>query len=330
MNTLIIGGTQFIGRRIVALLVEAGHNVAVVHRGATHDLGPAVRNLRADRADLPRLTEILHRENPDAVFDLAYDWAAGTPASHVVAAAEACGDRLQRYLFMSSIAAYPAGLDHREEDELAPDDFPFPYVQHKASAERALFRMHRQTGFPVVTFRPPFVHGPGEPFYREQFFWDRLRDGRPIILPDEGRTPMQWVFVHDLALASVRAMELPAAVGQAFNLAHLEPLTQRSFVEALAQSAGAVPRFVPVPRALITAAGAQLPGDSLYFGEYLDLPPMTSVVGKALRLLDISPTPLEAALRQGYAWYQSQPRRPASYDFEDRLIAQATGAPGGR
>jgi nucleoside-diphosphate-sugar epimerase len=329
MDTLIIGGTQFIGRRIVELLVERGDQVAVIHRGATHDLGPAVRNLQADRADLPRLTQILRRENPDAVFDLAYDWGAGTPASHVVAAAEACGDRLQRYVFMSSIAAYPPGLDHPEDDELAPDDAPFPYVQHKASAERALFRIHRQTGFPVVTFRPPFVHGPGEPFYREQFFWDRLLVGRPIILPDGGHTPMQWVFVNDLALACVRAMDVPDAAGQAFNLAHLEPLTQRSFVEALARTAGVVPRFVEVPRPLITAAGGQLLGNSLYFGEYLDLTPMTSAIGKALLLLGIGPTPLDVALRQGYDWYRSQPRRPVDYDFEDRLIAQASDTSAG-
>lgn len=57
---------------------------------------------------------------------------------------------------------------------------------------------------------------------------------------------------------------------------------------------------------------------------------MTSVIGKALSLLGTSPTPLEAALREAHAWYQSQPRRPANYDFEDRLIAQASGGPVGR
>ena len=61
---------------------------------------------------------------------------------------------------MSSIAAYGPGLDHRESDPAAPDDAPVPYVQHKAAAERLLFRMHAESGFPVSTFRPPFVHGP--------------------------------------------------------------------------------------------------------------------------------------------------------------------------
>ena len=77
---------------------------------------------------------------------------------------------------MSSIAAYGPGLDHVESELLAPDDAADPYTLHKASTERMLFRLHAETGLPVTTFRPPLVHGPRQPFYREQFFWDRLRD----------------------------------------------------------------------------------------------------------------------------------------------------------
>jgi len=69
-----------------------------------------------------------------------------------------------------------------------------------------LFRMRRQTGLPLVTFRPPFVYGPGNPFYREQFFWDRLRAGRPLIIPGDGYRLMQFVYVNDLVDALIRAM----------------------------------------------------------------------------------------------------------------------------
>ena len=117
--------------------------------------------------------------------------------------------------------------------------------------------------------------------------------------------------------------DLLRQAGQAGHLAHVEPLTQRSFVEALARTAGVVPRFVPVPRAVIAAAGGQLLGDSLYVVDYLDLPPFTSVVEKAPRVLGIWPVSLEEALRQSFALYEAQPRRPAAYEFEDRLIAQA-------
>lgn len=323
MRILVIGGVAFMGRRIVELLLARGHDLTVLHRRATHDLGPEVRNVQADRADLPAVTRTLEDGRFDAVFDLAYDWRTGTPPAQVEAAARSCGRQLQRYVFMSSIAAYPPGVDRRESDPLAPDDIPLPYARNKAGAERALFRLHDESGFPVVTVRPPFVHGPRQPFYREQYFWDRLLDRRPIVLPDGGDRPMPWVFVDDVAESCVRALEVPEAVGEAFNVGHVEPTTQRTFVEALARVAGVEPTFVPVSRTAIAAAGGQLAGERLYFGEMLDLPPLRSVIEKAPRMLGVSPLPLEEALRKTFAWYQAQPRRPREYAFEDALIGQA-------
>jgi nucleoside-diphosphate-sugar epimerase len=321
VRVLVIGGTTFIGREIVSRLLTRGHDVAVLHRRADHDLDPGVRNVQVDRGDLPMLAAALKREGPEAVFDIAYDWEKGTTASQVEAAARSCGDRLERYVFMSSIAAYGSGLDRREDDPLVSADHLRAYATNKASSERALFRMHEETGFPAVTFRPPYVHGPFQPFYREQFFWDRLRDGRPIILPDGGDTPMQWVYVADLAEACVRAIDAPGVSGQAFNLAH-EATTQRGFVELLARVAATRPTFVTVPRKQIQAMGGQLSGERMYFGEALDQPPITEHVEKAPRLLGMEPTPFENALRETFAWYRKQRRRPIDYGFEDRLLAQ--------
>jgi nucleoside-diphosphate-sugar epimerase len=224
---------------------------------------------------------------------------------------------------MSSIAAYGPGVDHREDEPLVADDYPSPYAGHKASSERALFRMHEESRFPVTTFRPPFVHGPRQPFYREQFFWDRLLDGRPIILPDGGHSPMQWVYVEDLAEACARAIEVPEAAGEAFNIAHTEKTSQRTFIEALGRTVGVEPRFVDVPREKIHDAGGDIFKGNLYFGEYLDLPPHTTIVEKAPRILGVTPTPLERALASGFAWHRTQPRRPVDYAFEDRLLAMA-------
>ena len=76
MRALVIGGTQFMGRGIVERLLERGHEVAILHRGDRHDLGPAVRNLQADRNDRAAIATRLRQERFDVIFDLAYDWAS--------------------------------------------------------------------------------------------------------------------------------------------------------------------------------------------------------------------------------------------------------------
>jgi nucleoside-diphosphate-sugar epimerase len=325
MRVLVIGGTQFMGREAVRRLVARGHDVVILHRREHHDLGPAVGNLQADRADLGAVGRVLRDGAFDAVLDTAYDWQKGTPAEQVDATAGACPPGLQRYVFMSSIAAYGHGLDHVEDDPLAPPEIPVAYVQHKAQAERALFKRHAEHGFPVTTIRPPFVYGPRQPFYREQFFWNRLRDGRPILLPDGGDRPMQWAFVEDVAEVCVRALEAPDAAGEAFNIGHA-PTTQRAFVETLARVAGVEPTLVSVPRDQILAEGGHLFMGNLYFGEYLDLPPITEVVGKVTRLLGFAPAAFEDGLRHGYEWYLAQPRRPVEYAFEDRVLRASDGS----
>jgi 2'-hydroxyisoflavone reductase len=326
VRILVIGGIQFMGRGVVERLKGKGHQVTVLHRRPSHDLGPEVGNVQADRNDVAAVDRVLRGGEFEVVYDIAYDWERGTTAEHVAAAARSAGPDLHRYVFMSSVAAYGPGTDRRESDPLAADDFPAPYIQHKASSERALFHLYAETGLPVSTFRPPYVHGPRQPFYREQYFWDRLLDGRPIILPDDGESLMQWAFVDDVAEGLVRAIEVPDAAGEAFNIGH-PPISQRDFVALLARVAGVEPRFAPIPRERIEVAGGSLFGGNLYFGEALDMPETTSVVEKAPRVLDMEVTDFVTALGAGFEWYRSQPRRSIDFGFEDRLLA---GAPAGK
>lgn len=323
MKILVIGGTSFIGRLLVQELVKAGHAVTILHRHPGHDLGRKVGELIADRNDADALADVLTGHRFDAVFDNAYDWERGTTATQVEATVRAVGDRIQRYVFMSSVAAYGDGLNHQEGDPLAPDTDPNPYVRHKAMSERMLLRLHQRTGFPVVTLRPPFVFGPGNPFYREAFFWDRLREGRPIVLPGDGRRLMQFVFVKDLVWAMLRVVEEPGVNGHSFNIANAKPLSQLEVVQALADAAGKKPNIVRVPRERIVAAGGSAMGPQhLYFGVYYDLPPVTMFINKAQRVLGFQPTPFAAALKESYRWYQKHHKRePIDTAFEDFLMA---------
>src|SRR5258708_18671973 len=85
MNCLVIGGTRFIGRLLVAELLKDGHAVTVLHRRPKHDLGRRVKNLTADRNDGQAVKAALAGKNFEVVFDNVYDWERGTTAGHIEA-----------------------------------------------------------------------------------------------------------------------------------------------------------------------------------------------------------------------------------------------------
>ena len=324
MKVLVIGGTQFIGPLLVDELVKGGHDVAVLHRKPKHDLGRRVENIMADRNDADSLREALSGRRFEVVFDNAYDWQRGTTAAQVEATVRAAGNRINRYVFMSSVAAYGDGLNHKESDPLAPDYHAEPYVRHKATTERLLFRMRARSGFPVVTVRPPFLYGANNPYYREQFFWDRLRAGRPIIIPGDGYRLMQFAYVNDLVQAMVRAMVEPKAVGEAFNIGDPKPVTQAELVERLARVANVEPTLVRVPRDIIAQSGGNAMEEPYYFGEYFDMPPITENMGKVTRVLKMKLTPFEIALKDTYRWYtRNHKPRTAGFEFDDKVLAMA-------
>jgi nucleoside-diphosphate-sugar epimerase len=322
MKVLVIGGTLFIGRRLVEDLVKAGHEVTVLHRKPKHEFGRKVENLLADRNDGAAVKDALAGRRFEAVYDNVYDWERGTTAQQVEATIRAVGDRVSRYIFMSSVAAYGDGLNHKESDPLAPDYHSDPYVRHKATTERLLFRLHQRDGFPVVTFRPPFVYGPGNPFYREQFFWDRLRAGRPVIIPGDGHRLMQFCYVNDLVAALVAALEEPRAVGEAFNIGDSKPLTQVEVVERFAKIAGVEPVLARVPRDVIASSGGSVYEPPFYFGQYFDLAPITENMGKTARVLKVKATPFDTGLKEAYKWYtRNYKSPPQDFAFEDKLLA---------
>jgi 2'-hydroxyisoflavone reductase len=324
MRVLVIGGTLFIGKLLVKRLIAAGHEVTILHRKAEHPFGRRVRNAVADRNDAASIRGALASLRFDAVYDIAYDPERGTTAAQVEATAKSIPGDLSRYIFMSSVAAYGDGLNHSEDDPLASDIHPDPYVRNKAGSERALFRMYHESRFPVVTIRPPFVYGPDNPYYREAFFWDRMRIDRPVIIPGDGNRLMQFVYVNDLVEACFNALEKHTAPGRAFNVADEKPLTQVETVTEFAKAVGKSPSIVRVPRDLIARNGGNAYGEPMYFGQYYDVAPITEAVGRVKRVLNVALTPFAVGLKETLRWYlkHAEERKP-DFSFEDKLMRLA-------
>ena len=319
-RALVIGGTLFIGRALVEQLLDRGDEVVIMHRGRGTPWGERVEEIRCDRNDMRAVRKALNDQPFDVVYDNVYDWQHGTSAEQVVAAATAEMPGLRRYVFTSSVAVYPLGGEFDENAELIASDNPNVYGAQKADSERALFALHRERGLPVTTLRPAFIYGPNNPFNRERFFWDRLRDNRPIIVPDDGMRTMQFVHVGDVARAAVLAATNDAAVGNAYNLANYPPVTQVEFVELLARIVGTTARMVFIPREELEEAGGHFMRPPLYFGEYLDIPPITARPHRVGRDLGVELLSLEDGMRDAYQWYQEQPAGTPDYSWEDKAL----------
>jgi nucleoside-diphosphate-sugar epimerase len=325
---LVIGGTQYIGRLLVEKLAATGHDVYVLHRKNRHSFSKRVHNLVADRNDAASVRQAVASNRFDTVYDFAYDWERGTTGAQVDATAHIFDGKVGRYVFMSSVSAYGDGLNHHEGDALAPDDHPNAYCRNKAMSERSLFRLHQKTGFPVITLRPPFVYGPGNPFYREAFFWDRFRLNRPVILPSEGHRLMQFIYVHDLVELATRVTENRNMVGHAFNASNARAVTQHELLMDLSRVAGnREPVLVPIPREAIYRAGGKVMGhENLYFGEYFDVPAITQIITKAQRMLSFKPIDFEEGLRITYRSYLAKRAFPKpDFRFENELLDRYPG-----
>src|SRR4051794_37891923 len=71
MSVLVLGGTRFIGPRVVERLVASGHEVAVFHRGQTAAPLPAgVRHVRGGRKRLTDHAAEFRPLAPDMVLDM--------------------------------------------------------------------------------------------------------------------------------------------------------------------------------------------------------------------------------------------------------------------
>ncbi|MDE0108337.1 MAG: NAD-dependent epimerase/dehydratase family protein [Bryobacterales bacterium] len=322
-RVLVIGGTLFIGKALVARLLERGDDVTILHRGQHNPFAGHAREIHCDRNDKVAVAKAV-RGSYDLVFDNVYDWQRGTTGDQVLAAAAACGDNLRRYIFVSSCAAYGDGLDRDEGAPLAPPDFADIYCRNKANSERALLGLYAKRGVPTATLRPPFVYGPRNPFYREAFFWDRLTAGRPILVPGDGSRLMHFVLVEDLVNAALLAAEIPAAAGRAYNVAHVQPVRQDEFVRMLGEASGIEPDLRYIPRETVQELGGQVFQPPYYFGQYFDMPPITLNVTRAREELGFEPVSLAQGLRQTWQWYSDSDgtlRDQPDFSFDDIALA---------
>ncbi|NAZ87334.1 NAD-dependent epimerase/dehydratase family protein [Kineococcus indalonis] len=250
MELLVLGGTRFVGRAVVAEALARGWGVTAVHRGRTGALPAGVRERRADRTDPAALAAALGAERWDAVVDT---WS-GAPRV-VTTAARLLAGRAQRYGYVSSGSVYAWG-EHVDETSPVVDGEPLAadgdYPALKRGAELGVL-----ASFPdALLARAGLVLGPHEDIGRLPWWLRRTAAGGRVVAPGRPQRPLQLVDARDLAswLLSGLAGGLTGAVDVASPSGHT---TTQGLLGACVRVTGSRAQLVWVDEERLAAEGAQ-------------------------------------------------------------------------
>ncbi len=302
-RSLVLGGTAFIGRHLVEHLLMAGHDVAILNRGASA-APDGVEQLIADRKDSQAMHRVLRGRNWDAVYDVSASVQVAS-LEDIAALVELLDGHCSIYEFISSIAAYRMGHGAMPWTEDLPTtrSRATKYGGHKAAVEQLLAERHARTGFAYTVLRPAAVYGPHNNIPDgEMAMFLRLMQRRPALVPHDGLVCFPYGHVDDLARAMVLAANSPAAIGEVFNISG-NSVTSRHFVETIARVMGVEAEIILLPDAVTAELTSPLPFNHRFVKR------LHAVVScdKARHLLGFEPVyDFEAGHAQTYAWFLAQ------------------------
>ena len=233
MKILVMGGTRFVGKPLVAQLLSEGHDLTLFTRG--NKPAPAgVEHLVGDRTTAEGLAALAGRS-----FDVIVD-SSGRTLDDSRAVIERTGAPSHRFVYVSSAGVY-ADSELWPLDEDSPTD---PASRHAGKLDTEAWL--RAEGIAFTSFRPTYIVGPGNYNPVESWFFDRIVHGRPVPLPGDGSTITQLGHVHDLAMAMARCIGVDAAVNRIYNCSGRQGVTFKGLVHAAAVAAGKDPASVEI------------------------------------------------------------------------------------
>jgi uncharacterized protein YbjT (DUF2867 family) len=314
-NVLVIGGSGFIGRHIVAKLSAEGYRVTVPTRrrdrakaiwmlptvdvieGNVRDLD-FLKQLMAGKTAVINLVGVLH-SRPGAPFGPEFAKAHVELPQKIIEAMKAIGVR--RLLHVSALGASDQG--------------PSMYSRSKAAAERLV----RASDLDWTLFAPSVVFGPEDKFLNT---FAALAKVFPVMPLAGSGARLQPVYVEDVAQAFVNALENKESVGQRYELAGPRIYTLGELVRFASWAAIGKPRLVlPLPLAigkLQALLFELLPGPTLMSRDNVDSLKADNVSGaRGLEALGITPTAMETIASQYLAGKHPRTRFDA-YRIEHR------------
>jgi nucleoside-diphosphate-sugar epimerase len=327
MRVLVLGGTWFLGRRVVERLHERGDEVLVVHRGVGEPDGsfPPAAHLHIDRHHLAACAGDVRRFAPDAVVDTSALTGAAVDAvlpvlPDVPAVVLSSQDVYQAHSGLrAGRCEAPVPID--EGSELRRERYPYRGLGIEAVPEDydKLDVEERWLDRGAVVLRLPLIYGPHDWQRREDIVLRRLRAGRRRIPIGAANLLLSRSHVDDLATGVLAALDTRAADGLAVNLGEPRTLPLRGWLEQILAAADSDAELVRVPEETLpvdlalTAAPAQH---------------LLVSVTRAEQLLGWAPADPTGAVIESVRWHLDHPPpeptwTEADAHADDHALAQA-------
>ena len=256
MRLLLLGGPKFLGRAIIDVALERGHDPTLFNRGTTGtDLYPEAERVTGDRDGG---LDALRGREWEAVVD-----TSGYLPRLVQASAELLAGAAPHYVFVSSISVYASFAEVVDEhSRLAELSEPgSESIERDYGALKALCEAAVEEAFPgrSTAVRAGLIVGPHDPTGRFTYWPHRIARGGDLLVPGPAWRPLQLVDVRDLAAWIVDAAE--QRLTGAFNATG--PTTMGAVVDAARRVTGASARAVEVDDAFLGGHAV---------GEWMELP----------------------------------------------------------
>ncbi len=228
-RVLVLGGTGFVGRHVVANLVTAGHQVVVPtrsrDRGKHLILLPTVDLVECDIQDRRTLDELV--TDVDTVVNLVgilHETGRATFAGTHVELARNLIDGcrragVRRILHMSALGAAA--------------DAPSRYLRSKGEAQALV----EASELEWTVFRPSVIFGRGDSFLS---LFAKLVKWMPVVLLAAPQAKFQPVYVGDVAHCFAHAVDDKRTVRQRYELCGPKVYTLRELVAWVAETTGQV------------------------------------------------------------------------------------------
>jgi len=236
---LVTGGGGFIGRYVVERLVKTGALVRIFELPGKARPPAGVELVEGDLTrpeDVRRAVEsmdgVIHisflpltasTENPRRCLEINVDGSF-----NVFEAAQQLG--VKKVVFSSASSVYGDTLDTMDEQH--PLMARTIYGASKIAGEALLRAIASTFKLDYVTLRYMNVYGPFMGFGLVDSVLKRIASGQPPVINGEGSQSFDFVYVSDVAGATVRAMEADVT-DEVFNVGSGEEKTVRDVVSTL-------------------------------------------------------------------------------------------------